>query len=396
MSNLVQILSSQFIYKIQDRISDKLGVSVVISSLSGDKFGDMKDCPQFCKLISSSKKGALLCEKSKFRFFKVYPSGETSFICKCHMGVKNCISPIIVNNQLLGNVVIGQFLSEEDKNNNLLDINDISNKFEIDKCKLKDATLNIPILSEKSINTFLGYSELISEFLEEITIKNIFSNKVINLENELANEKLKTLESQINPHFLFNTLNSISRMALLENSPNTLEMIYCLSDLLRYTLDDKESYPTIESEINNLEKYLFIQSIRFKDRFNFNINISEDILKLRIPSMILQPIVENAIVHGVEAKSTLSNIDILGEIENDDVKIIVKDTGVGIPPNKLNQIKINDFSGFGMGISNPQHRLKQYFGENYGLKIDSIENLGTTVEIKFPSFTQLLPNINTK
>lgn len=387
MSNLIELLSPNYISEIQNEISNKLGVSVIISNFIGDQIGHMKDCTEFCKLINSSQIGAKLCKKSKSRFYKVYSSNKNDSICSCHMGVKNIVKSIAIDEKLLGNVIIGQFMTKDDYN--LLDINMISNKLDIDKSKIEKALSYVPIISENTIDTYFNHIDHIVNYLKEVSMKTIYSKKINNLENEIKKEKLKTLQSQINPHFLFNTLNSISRMALLEDSPNTLEMVYCLSDLLRYTIDKNEEFPTIESEINNIKKYLFIQSIRFKNRLDFNINIDDDILKYRIPAMVLQPIVENAIIHGIEPKSTPSTIDISGEIKGDQIQIIVKDSGVGINDDVLNKLRENDFENFGMGISNPQRRLNHYFGDKFGLNIDSIKNVETTVVINIPSFTQL-------
>lgn len=391
MNNLIDIIDYSYLASIQNKLSNKLGVSVVISNLKEDKVGSMTDCTDFCKLINSTKKGSMLCNKSKSRFHKVYTAKSNS-MCQCHMGVKNCVHPIMIDDESFGNLVIGQFILEEDCNNNLVDTDKISKLFDIDKSKLDLAVSKIPILSKDNLKKYLNYSELICEFLVQIIMKNKFNNKVNDLEKEISREKLKTLESQINPHFLFNTLNSISRMAFLEDSPNTIEMVYCLSDLLRYTLDEKEDFPTIEREINNIKKYLFIQNIRYKDRLKFNIDIPDKILNFRIPSMILQPILENAIIHGIEPKSIGGTIDIYSEFDNSDIKIIIKDTGVGISTDKLSQIQNNNFINLGIGISNPQNRLNSYFGEGYGLKINSKKNLETTIEIKFPAFTQLSIN----
>lgn len=391
MNNLIDIIDASYLDSIQNKLSNKLGISVVISNFHGDRVGQMTDCNDFCKLINSTKKGSVLCNKSKSRFHKMYNSASSS-ICQCHMGVKNCVHPIMINNESFGNLIIGQFILEEDYNNNLVDTDKISKLFNIDKSKLDLASSEIPILSKDNLKKYLDYSELVCEFLGQIILKNKFHSKVSYLEEEINKEKLKTLESQINPHFLFNTLNSISRMAFLENSPNTIEMVYCLSDLLRYTLDQKEDFPTIEQEINNIKKYLFIQSVRYRDRLKFNIDISDKILNFRIPSMILQPIVENAIMHGIEPKSMGGTIDIYSEFDGGDIKIIVRDTGVGIENSKLLQIQNNNFTNLGIGLSNPHNRLCSYFGESYGLKVNSKKNVETTVEIKFPTFTQLSIN----
>lgn len=394
MSNLMEVLDTNTLTSIQNKISNALDISVVVADLKGNRIGNMVDCTKFCKLINSSKKGANLCKQSKSRFHKIYNDHKNNNLCECHMGVKNCIYPIVADNDLLGNIVIGQFFIDEDYfNENLIDTDRISKKFDIDKQKLDISISQIPIISMEKVKKILNHGEFIADFLGEMALKNIFHDKIVHLEQELNKENLKTLESQINPHFLFNTLNSISRMALLENSPDTVEMVYCLSDLLRYSLKEKEDFPTIENEIDNVKKYLFIQSIRYKDRLSFDISIPDEILNFRIPSMILQPIVENAIIHGIEPKSSGGNVYICATFNGDDIKIVVKDTGVGISTKKLKELKDNNYQNFGIGTSNPQNRLVSYFGENYGLNIYSTKYIETIVEINIPCFSQLSLNI---
>lgn len=120
---------------------------------------------------------------------------------------------------------------------------------------------------------------------------------------ELAKDtQFKALQSKVNPHFLFNTLNTIAGMALMENSQNTADLIYALSDLLRYGIKNSEDMVEIGAELESIRKYLFIESVRYSDKLSYDIKISDEILKYKVPVMTLQPIIENAIIHGLEPK----------------------------------------------------------------------------------------------
>lgn len=396
--DLNSLIDIEIISKTQKQICNLLDFSIATTTFDGNLVDEVVNCVSFCKLIQSSSKGKVLCKKSKSNFNnKVFKSRQCG-LYDCHMGLKNFTTPIIANDLFLGSVIIGQFLiDDEEFKNKEFDIKKISKKFDISESKLKDSISEIPIITRECLSKIEGASYLLSNYFSEKSIKCITTKKLLyqteeasRFENEAKKFQLKTLEAQINPHFLFNTLNSIARMALFEDSPNTEEMIYCLSDLLRYNIKQSEEFPTIGDELKNIERYLFIQGIRYKDRLSYNIEISDEILDFRIPSMILQPIVENSIIHGIEPKTSGGNISIIGEVDNENIKITIKDTGIGISIEKLSTILCNDkFSSNSLGTKSSHNRLISYFGSNYGLKISSTKNIETVVEIKFPCFKEL-------
>ncbi|WP_242867449.1 sensor histidine kinase, partial [Clostridium ljungdahlii] len=214
------------------------------------------------------------------------------------------------------------------------------------------------------------------------------SEEKIKLEQYAKKMQLKTIQAQINPHFLFNTLNTIASMALIENAPTTEELIYNLSDLLRYSLRNLEEFPKLKDEITNIKRYLFIQALRYSDRISYEINIDESLNEYRIPTMILQPLVENSLVHGLETKKEGGKITINSTSNSKkDIIIEISDNGRGINSsilNLLNNSKDLSDSGLGIGLQNTDNRLKHYFGRDYGLKIESTLDVGTKVYIRIP------------
>lgn len=285
-------------------------------------------------------------------------------------GYSFCFAHIIIENVLIGSIISGPFYYEENKN--------ISNMYP-----------NISILSEDAIAKRVETCKMLIRHFIALHKNELLKTDLLNCKEASNKAYLKVLESQINPHFLFNTLNSIARMAFLENSPNTEELIYCLSDLLRYSIQQVEDFPTIESEIQNIEKYLFIQHTRYSDRLNYTIYIPEEIMEYRIPCMILQPIVENAIVHGIEHKAEGGNIFIDAKLRDNRIIISVRDTGIGISSQKLTHLLSPQNNPSHIGMTNPHERLIKYFGRDYGLKINSSPNIGTTVEIHIPCFKEM-------
>jgi len=190
------------------------------------------------------------------------------------------------------------------------------------------------------------------------------------LEAQLSKAELRALRMQLQPHFLFNVLNSIVALQI-ENPKTAQEMTVCLGDFLRMTLDNAGAQEIpLEREIDMLKCYLDIQKIRFGNRLSTNIKISSDVLDYQIPNLILQPIVENAIQHGITPQTTPGKIDITAASTSDWLKVEIEDSGSGIKD------KDNIFSS-GVGLSNTQARLRQSYGENFRFDFGSRNENGS-------------------
>jgi two-component system sensor histidine kinase YesM len=200
--------------------------------------------------------------------------------------------------------------------------------------------------------------------------------------------EFRTLASQINPHFLYNTLETIRMKAYCNNDKETADLIKKLGKFMRRCLDVKYENVSLESELEFTKSYLELQAARFGDRISYSI-YSEVNRDYRILPLIIQPIVENAFVHGIEDSKSNGHISIRVTYVNSDVLITVKDNGKGIPEDKMDEIheklKKNDTSsGKSIGLTNVNKRIKMYHGDEYGLKIFSKENEGTTVQVFLP------------
>jgi len=214
------------------------------------------------------------------------------------------------------------------------------------------------------------------------------------LKNALNEARYRSLQSQVNPHFLFNSLNSLARLAMLEEAEKTEKFAYALSRILRYILRNIKSTVRIAEEIEIIRDYLFIQQVRFTDRLSVHLRIDEHIYDGLMPCMVLQPLVENAVVHGLEPLEREGMLEVSGERKGELVFFEIKDNGVGMSSDKLreiSQLKISR-SGrghtTGLGLFNVHQRLQHYFGSNSGLEIQSQQNKGTSVKVFFPYIPQ--------
>ena len=218
------------------------------------------------------------------------------------------------------------------------------------------------------------------------------------IELSTKHAELLALQNQINPHFLYNTLEAIRGDALCEGVDSIADTTEALSTFFRYTITNTGNLVSVEDELENVENYFKIQQYRFGDKLNMKVNFPDDysrILECKLPKLTLQPVVENAIFHGLEAKAEGGVITISMEMTEKKLLINIHDDGIGINEEEL--IKINQrletVSGplkeekrkrGGIALPNVSRRIKLLFGEEYGIHIYSIPNLGTEVRITVP------------
>ena len=218
----------------------------------------------------------------------------------------------------------------------------------------------------------------------------ILVNEVYKKDLEKKSAEIKVLQAQINPHFLYNALDTANWMAFKYNAKDIMKFLKMLSNFYRLSLSMGKSVVSISKEIEHVKSYLDIQKIKANDEIEAIYKISSEILNYSIPKLILQPIVENAIIHGTqEVDDRKGLIEIKGSLENSIIKLTIRDNGMGMDPEKLKEIltKIhidNDISG-SYGLRNVNQRIRHYFGDEYGINIYSEYGQGSVVEILFPA-----------
>ncbi len=200
--------------------------------------------------------------------------------------------------------------------------------------------------------------------------------------------EFKALASQINPHFLYNTLETIRMKAYCNDDKETADLVKKLGKFMRRCLEVKDGMVTLESELEFTKSYLELQAARFGDRVSYSIYCEVD-RNYKILPLIIQPIVENAFVHGIEGEKANGKIDIKVFYRSGQVIIEVSDNGQGIPADKLRELlakleKNDTSSGKSIGLTNVNKRIKMYHGEQYGLTVETTLGHGTTIRTTLP------------
>jgi two-component system, sensor histidine kinase YesM len=223
-------------------------------------------------------------------------------------------------------------------------------------------------------------------------IRSLLEDKIREQEN-LRKAELRALQSQINPHFLYNTLDTIIWMAEAKKTDQIVEVVSALSNFFRISLSKGKDWITIGEEIERVKSYLTIQKIRYRDIMDFKIEVDEGVSDHTVLKLILQPLVENAIYHGIKNKREGGTIIVRARLNHkNEVILEVEDNGIGFTPEKLAQLQaeLADNSGdikqeSGFGIGNVNQRIKLYYGNQYGLSVKSGYQTGTHVSFVIPA-----------
>lgn len=248
-----------------------------------------------------------------------------------------------------------------------------------------EADVKIPELWDNEFGLIArGFNQMLSTLMDQFRMN-------MERQDRLRLAELKNLQAQISPHFLYNTLESIKYMARLGMNSEIDTMISKLGILLRSGMNFKQDMIPLRSELKVVESYVAIQQIRYPGKFTFTNSVEESVLECMVPNLVIQPLVENAIVHGIETKVGTGTLVISSQCCGKDMIIQVYDDGEGISPSKLGEIfseeeKSVDLerSRESIGMANVHRRLQLYYGEGYGLEVQSVPGEYTKVSARMP------------
>ena len=238
--------------------------------------------------------------------------------------------------------------------------------------------------------------------IEEIQTLNNSVNQMIEKIGQLVDDirveeinlratELRLLQEQINPHFLYNTLDNIIWLAESGENDQVVNMVSSLSSFFRTTLSKGRDYITVAEEKEHIESYLAIQKFRYRDILSYDIDFDNEILDNTILKLTLQPIVENALYHGIKNKRGMGHINIVGKMKGEDIEFVVSDDGIGMTEDEVRRLKgiisgaiQDDRDNGGFGLFNVNQRLELNYGEEYGLNIESTYKVGTSIAVRIP------------
>ncbi len=240
---------------------------------------------------------------------------------------------------------------------------------------------DIEVFSENEIGSLTKSFNVMTHRIEELMEQNVHEQE------QKRKSEMKALQSQINPHFLYNTLDSIIWMAEGKKNEEVVLMTASLARLLRQSISNEDEVVSIGNEIEYVRSYLTIQKMRYKDKLEFEIDVNPSVKHIKIVKLVLQPIVENAIYHGLKYKESKGLLIVRGYTKGENAVIEIIDNGVGMDKETLEHIfeshKVNYHSN-GVGVYNVQKRLQLHYGADYGITYRSEPGTGTTATIVIP------------
>lgn len=259
----------------------------------------------------------------------------------------------------------------------------------MDQVKAGNLDVRIDITDDKDELNYIAtqFNDMCIDLKNHIEIS--YLAEMNKKEAELSKKKAEmlSLQSKINPHFLYNTLESIRMKAIANGNRDVGRMLFLLGNLFRNQLKEDDVI-TIEKEINYCKEYLELFKFRYDDKFNYYINCEQELLNKEIIKFVLQPLAENYTVHGIRREDYDNELHIDISKNNDNIKIVIEDNGIGIDKNKINEInqkiKEKDFSGKSIGIANTHERIMLLYGEEYGVKVDEEFENGTRIILNIP------------
>lgn len=233
------------------------------------------------------------------------------------------------------------------------------------------------------IRELLQLDRCFDEMAERITS---LMEKQIDDERTLHKTELELLQAQINPHFLYNTLDSIAILAESGGEDEAVRMVNSLSSFFRISLSKGKDIIPLSSEVNHVYSYLQIQQIRYSDILKYELQVPEELKQYYVPKLILQPLVENALYHGIKNRRGIGTIVISGKEDHGDILLTVSDNGAGMNEEQLRALRAGVYEDrhTGLGLLNVHKRIRLYCGEPYGLFFASEKDKGTSVTIRLP------------
>ena len=396
------VINVKELQTLQDNWAKATDLAFVTVDINGEPITTYSNFTPFCEKLRKTdayREKCYYCDACGGR--RARRVGK-AFVYVCHAGLIDFSIPIMIKGQYVGSIQAGQVTSKDFED--LRPVMPLSEDWKSDQ-ELRKLHGEVSVMSVEKIKAVAQticdsynysvekeYANKVEAELREKKYKVMKEEKLrIEMEKSLRDIELRALHYQINPHFMFNVLNTIGRLAFFENAKMTEDVIYSFSDMMRYLLQTSSDPLTmLSNEVTHVQNYLKIQKIRLGSRLQYTIDIPEEFLRVKVPFLSVTTIVENAVKYAVENKAEGGVISVTAFKKDKDLWIQIVDDGDGIAPDKVVSILRGDAyknkKDGSVGIYNVNTRLIHYFGNEYALDISSPnrKGRGTQVTIRVP------------
>jgi two-component system, LytTR family, sensor kinase len=380
---------------IQDTFSKAMCVGAVTVEKDGTPLTRDSGFLTLCRLIRSTEKGHARCMESDAEGGREAQTRGGPYVYRCRGGLLDIAAPIIIQGEYIGCMLCGQVMPTEATEADFEDIVACNTALGLDAEELRRAVREVPLVPRERIDAAAEMLFQVANYIVEMGVVNLMQSRLLEeareraaLQAALQDAQLRMLESQINPHFLFNALGLIGYTAIQEDAQQTQDIAFCLSELLRYSLRNLAVPVTLGQEVEITERYLGIQRLRFGERIKVLVDVDPGLSEVRVPCMVLQPLVENAVVHSVEPLARTVTVRVKAAREGTRVMLEVVDDGVGMDREVLSsvrsQVPIQKTTRPSLGLRNLIRRLQLEYGTAFDFEIESEPGHGTRIVLLIP------------
>lgn len=404
MSDIRDLLSKELQEELQESFAFATGFGVVFVDREGRHLGEGSNFTRFCRAVNALPEGEGCCQCSNRKALRIALEEDRPSIYICHAGLVNIEIPLLLDGEFVGAITAGQVLCSD---TGCFPVDETASKMRwAQDERYSRYYKEIPVFSRKQIEetaralqnltryilNLKAYAKMQEEISQVTQALMKYQKEQMDLKNQLSLARLEALQKQIMPHFTFNVLNSISRLLSMGESERAGRMLNSFSSMLRYTLTQANAQVTLKQEMDYIGDYLRIQKYRFGDRISYSICCEEAMETFVLPFFTLQPLVENAIEHGLlnSTRTQGGHLLISCRRRPRSCEIEIVDDGAGIGAKELETLRKKLSSSRergrpdeGIGMKNCLERLKLFFGKRCKMEIGSQKGKGTTVTLSF-------------
>ncbi len=408
--DLNQLIPFDIIKQIHENFYNASHMNFVIQDNTGRNLINNHKYLKFCNKIKDTYELYQYCRKTTEIAKLMAYNSKKPIIYKCYAGFVLIAVPLLIEQQSLGTIFSGQVLVNNEELNLIEQFYSVpTNNFLLDQTLSSiyyETRKKCKFFSLSQLKLYANFLYSISNYIAQLCHIRIINNDlnyykvmVQQKEKEISlmkfsqtETKIKSIQANMNSKFIFNSLNNINCMAILEDAEQTSDLIVSLSNLIKGHLNRTESFISFEKELEYIKNFIKIKQLPQWNKINVKIDIDSACLVCKIPPLCLYAFVENAFIHGLEPKEDIGHFNLSARLNNNKVYIEISDDGLGINHEILNKVtniseKLYMHSSSSLGIRNAISILKFYYGNDFYWDITSIHSKGTTIKIIIPYIT---------
>lgn len=388
--HIEDLIDLTLLQRIQNTFAEAMGVAAVTVDRQGMPITETSNFCKVCQMIRSTEVGLARCQQCDAEGGRIALELQEPYAYRCSGGFLDAAAPIIIDGQYVGSILCGQVIPSDAPEAFIQDILARNLPLGLPAEQFEEEVRKIEPLPRERFHAAVEMLSLAANHVMEKGAANLTQSFLLRetqeraaLQAALQEAQLRALKAQINPHFLFNSLTLLGYTALEEGAARTEEIAYNLSDLLRYSLRNMSTQVELGVELEMIEQYLAIQKISFGDRLQSQVVLDAEMAHIEVPCMILQPLVENAVIHGAEPLTRPVMITVRATRQLDYLILEVADDGVGMPEAIVRNIENGRFEGEGasLGLQNVFQRLVNEYGDSVEIGVKSAPDQGTLIHL---------------